>query len=90
MLVLLSAAPGLADDEAAERFRQLSYGGGMLNAVHPREARVLRFQDLGRRAARANIRADSVYLALEPGLGVRRADDALLDRHLQRRFETDD
>jgi hypothetical protein len=87
VLVLLYGAPGLANSAAAERFRYLSYRGGVLNAVYPETQRVMRFVDLSRRPPRNAIRADSIYLGLGPDLGVAGADARLLDRELPRRFE---
>jgi hypothetical protein len=86
VLVLLYEAPGLAGAADAERFRYLSYGGGVLNAAYPDTQRVMRFLDLSRRPPRNAMRPDSVYLALDPALGVARADPGLLDRQLPRRF----
>jgi hypothetical protein len=87
VLVLLYGAPGLANAAAAERFRYLAYGGGVLNAAYPKTQRVMRFVDLSRRPPRNAIRPDSIYLGLAPDLAVARADARLLDRELPRRFE---
>lgn len=86
VLVLLYGAPGLASSEQGDRFRYLTYGGGVLNAVDPHTQRVMRFQDLSRRPARNALRADSVYLELLPDFDIRRADPQRLDRELRRRF----
>lgn len=86
VIVWLFGAPGLADPERAEHFRYLAYGGGVLNAVDPATRRVMRFYDASRRAPRNVLRPDSVYLALAPDLSFERADPALLDRLLRRRF----
>jgi hypothetical protein len=85
VLVVLYGAPGLASAEQGERFRYLSYGGGLLNALEPGTRRVMRFQDLSRRLARNASRPESVYLALRPDLSFERAAPELLDRHLRRR-----
>jgi hypothetical protein len=87
VLVLLYGAPGLANAADAARFRYLSYGGGVINAAYPETQRVMRFVDLTRRPPRNAIRPDSIYLALDPDLGVAGADVRLLDRELPRRFE---
>jgi hypothetical protein len=88
VIVVLYGAPGLATPQQAERFRYLAYGGGLLNAVYPETQRVMRFHDVSRRAPRNAIRADSIYLALQPDLAVREAPSQLLDRWLRRRFDT--
>ena len=85
--LLLYGAPGLANAADAERFRYLSYGGGVLNAAYPETQRVMRFVDLSRRPPRNAIRPDSIYLGLGPDLGIAGADARLLDRELPRRFD---
>lgn len=86
VLVLFYGAPGLASTEAGERFRYLSFGGGVLNAVDPGTRRVMRFQDLSRRPARNTLRAGSVYLLLQRDLRLQRAAPDFLDTHLRRGF----
>jgi hypothetical protein len=86
VLVILYGAPGLADAEAAERFRYLVYGGGVLRAAYPHMLRVMRFHDLTQRPPRNMVRPDSIYLVLRSDLSVEAADGDLLDRELPRRF----
>jgi hypothetical protein len=88
-IVVLFGAPGLASREEGDHFRYLLYGGGALNAVHPKLLRVMRFADLSQRPARSAMRPGSAVLVLRPGMSFEPAPADLLDRELWRRFDAE-
>ena len=83
-LVVLYGVEGLADRVTAERFRYLSYNGGVLKAVRPDTRMTVRFYDLNQRPPRNVLRHDAVFVALLPDLTVAEAEASLLDRELPR------
>ncbi len=85
-VVVLYGVEGLADSEAGERFRFLSYNGLVASAVWPDQRVSVRFHDLNQRMSRAVMRPEGVFVALLPDLGLAPAEPALLDRELPRSF----